>query len=485
MEQMKKFFFDIGWVLASTVINMGVGFLLRTMLARWLGATDLGLYTMVITIQEIAALVASVGIGVALVKYVAEWKDDKKQLYQGTSSGFINTIILGALGGVLLYFLSGMIAGLFNMPELANLLKILALALPFLCLLGTVNGLLNGLREMKTWASLTVLRSVLMALFTITPVMLGFGVQGVVIGMAITALVICIVSVFFTRRHIRLDLRNYLFYTKKVLAFGGWALGGNMVSLLTQQLDVIMTGLFLAVAQVGYYSTAITISSFFGLLPRAIQRITYPATSAYWSQGKHEALAEMINKSMKYTTCLLLPLALGVGFFSREILILIFGAEFAQAAVPLCILLIARVITGGTSVNVAASLGAVGRPELNLIPNSLALVTNIGLSILLIPSYGIVGAAIAVMVKELVCTPVFFALVVRVLHIKIDYRWFLLAFSSCGIAIGLFIAGTQVLNSYIVGSSILVIFIIFVLMVLLKKEDKALFKSLIYSVLRR
>jgi hypothetical protein len=63
--------------------------------------------------------------------------------------------------------------------------------------------------------------------------------------------------------------------------------------------------------------------------------------------------------------------------------------------------------------------------------------------------------------------------------------WFLLAFGSGGIATGLFIAGTQVLNPYIVGSSILIVFIIFVLMVLLKKEDRAIFKSLINSVLHR
>jgi stage V sporulation protein B len=485
VEQISKFFFDIGWVLVGTVVNMGVSFLLRMFLARWLGAADLGLYTMIITIQEIAALIASIGIGIALVKFVAEWINDKKQLYRVTSSSFLNTMLLNIAGSVLLFFLSGLIASLFKMPELVNLLKILAFALPLLGFLETAYGLFNGLREMKAWTFLMVFRSILMAIFTIVPVWLGFGIRGAVVGIGIAALGTSIWAALRMRKLIRWDLGDYLYYTKRVISFGGWALCGNLISILSKQIDIMMVGYFLVATQVGYYSTALTLSQFFALIPMAIQRIIFPAASTYFSQAKHGAVTDMIDKSMKYATCVLLPVALGVGFYSRQIITLAFGSEFHPAVIPLCILLVARVITGGTATTAAPLLGAAGRPELNLIPNSIAVVTIVGLSILFIPSYGITGAAVATALTLLVWTCIYFVLVIRVLHIKINFMWFLLAFGSGGIATGLFIAGTQVLNPYIVGSSILIVFIIFVLMVLLKKEDRAIFKSLINSVLHR
>ena len=43
MEQIRKFTFDVGWVIASSIVTLFLGFLLRPVLARWLGAADLGL----------------------------------------------------------------------------------------------------------------------------------------------------------------------------------------------------------------------------------------------------------------------------------------------------------------------------------------------------------------------------------------------------------------------------------------------------------
>ena len=86
---MRSFIFDVSWVLVSSAVNLVIVFFLRIILARWLGAFDLGLYTMVITVQEIATLVAGLGISVALTKYVAEYQDTKDRLFQIISSAFI------------------------------------------------------------------------------------------------------------------------------------------------------------------------------------------------------------------------------------------------------------------------------------------------------------------------------------------------------------------------------------------------------------
>lgn len=485
MEQVKKFTFDVGWVLISSVVTLLIGFLLRIVLARWLGAADLGLYQMVITVQGIAVLVATLGIPVALVKYVAEYKGNKEKLTQTVSSGLLSSILFGILVGILLYALSGTLAGIFHMPELAHLLKILAFALPFTSLFQALTGLLNGLRKMKTFASLLILQSILMIAFIIAFVRLGFGVEGAVLGIVPSVIGGGVFGLYLSRRFVHLSLQGFVQNAKKLVLFGSQMFGANTMGLILAYTDIIMIGFFLAAKDVGYYSVAVSLSMFFLIVPQAIQTITYPTTSEYWSQNNHQALSSMIDKSMKYSACILLPLGLGVGFFSREIITTIFGGEFIYAVSPLCVLLIARVIRGSTDVPVGGAFSGIGRPDIALKLDAISAGTNVGLNILLIPHFGILGAAIATTASLLLGTIIFLALMPRILKVKIDLRWYAWTMGLAGIAIALFLVGTQLINHYVVGSVILCAYIVLVFKLFLTKEDKAIFRLLASSLMSR
>lgn len=485
MEQVKKFTFDVGWVLISSVVTLLIGFLLRIVLARWLGAADLGLYQMVITVQGIATLIATLGIPVALVKYVAEYKDVKEKLTQTVSSGLLSSILFGILVGILLYALSGVLANVFHMPELARLLKILAFVLPFTSLFQALTGLLNGLRKMKTFASLLILQSILMIAFIIAFVRLGFGVEGAVLGIVLSVIGGCVFGLYRSRKFLHLSLQGLVQNAKKLVLFGSKMFGANAMGLILAYTDIILIGYFLTAEDVGYYSVAVSLSMFFLIVPQAIQTITYPATSEYWSQNNHQALSSMIDKSMKYSACILLPLGLGVGFFSREIITTIFGGEFIYAVLPLCILIIARVIRGGTIVPIGGSFSGIGRPDIALKLDTLSAGINVGLNILLIPHFGILGAAIATTASLLLGTIIFLALMPRILKVKIDLRWYAWTMGLAGIAVAIFLAGTNVVNPFIIGGIILCAYIASIFKFFLTKEDKTIFKSLAYTLLNR
>ena len=76
----RKFAFDVSWVFISQVITLATGFLLSVILGRFLGAAPFGLFTMTLTIYTIASMVAGIGIPTAIVKYVAEFKENKEKL---------------------------------------------------------------------------------------------------------------------------------------------------------------------------------------------------------------------------------------------------------------------------------------------------------------------------------------------------------------------------------------------------------------------
>jgi stage V sporulation protein B len=485
MKESRKYFFDIGWVLFSSVLNMIVGFFLRPFLARWLGVDDLGIYSMIITIKEFATLIATIGISASVVKFIAESKDDTNQISQISSSGLINSIVLSIFGAVVLYFFSGTIAKMLNMPELVTYIKIFAISLPPLCIIDTVTGLLNGLREMKERTYLLISNSVLMAILTLGPALLGFGIRGVVIGLVIVAFSTSALAIFYMRKHVIWDLANYKLHSRKILTFGWWILSGNIMSVIARQVDIMMVGHYLGTTQVGYYSAASTLSQLFFVVPGAMQAITYPATATYLAKGKKDDLQNMLDKSVKYATCILLPVALGVVIFRKEIITLIFGQKFIEAASALMILVIARVIYGGTTTSIASTISASGRPQLMLVPNFISIAINIGLGVILIPRFGITGASIATATALMVWTMIFFILVVRVMHINFDFRWFFRAIGSTCIAAIIFVLGVHVINMYILGACIICVQILFILRFLLTHDDREMIKSLICSIISR
>ncbi len=485
MEMERKFAFDVGWALVSSIITLVIAFLLRIVLARWLGAADLGLYTVVVTIHGFATLVATLGIPSALTKYVAEYKDDRNRLFQTTFAAFVSSIIFGLMVGALIFALSGILAGVFHMPELARLLKILAVVFPFTCILQTMVGLFNGLRQMRSYAYLEISRSLLMILSIVSLVWFGFGVEGAITGIIISFIGGCIFGLYLSRSFLHLNLQNLIQNVKKIVLFGSQITGVNALNLVTIQADIILIGYFMASKDVGYYSVAVGLGSFFLLIPQAFQRITYPATSEYWAQKNYRALIIMINKSMKYSACIVLPLGLGVGFFAEGIITILFGQEFIYAALPLWILLIARVIAGSTSSPVGGSITGAGRPDIALKLNALSCGINIVLNILLIPRYGITGAAIATAISLLAQAAIYLILMPRILMARIDIKWYARVMGFSCIAIALFLIGIKFINPYIVGGIILCGFIILVFRVFLTKEDRTTFGSLARSLMSR
>jgi O-antigen/teichoic acid export membrane protein len=77
MQPQKKFAFDVGITFLASVVTLPLGFVINILLGKYLGAGNLGLFRLTSTIYGITMLVAAIGIPAAIIKYVAEFKDDR------------------------------------------------------------------------------------------------------------------------------------------------------------------------------------------------------------------------------------------------------------------------------------------------------------------------------------------------------------------------------------------------------------------------
>jgi O-antigen/teichoic acid export membrane protein len=128
--------------------------------------------------------------------------------------------------------------------ELAPLLKILAFAIPFISFLDTWQGLLNGLREMKIYAYLLILRIFLTTMFIIALMELGFGVEGAVVGIVLAGVSGCILGIIYLKKYFRSNLKHFFSNVKRLILFGGQVCGANAVNFAANQVDVIILGYF-------------------------------------------------------------------------------------------------------------------------------------------------------------------------------------------------------------------------------------------------
>ncbi|GAH62278.1 unnamed protein product, partial [marine sediment metagenome] len=178
----EKFVSDIGITFIATAIQTALAFVVTVFLGRWVGAEDLGLYRLVLTVYGLTILLAGIGIPSTIIKFSAEFKNNKEKINEFISSSIIVLFLLGIIFSLLLYLLSGLIARLFDVTQLAGLIRILSIIYPFSLVNNILLSLLNGLREMKKFAIVIICRGSFTVLFTVILLYLNFKARGAVIG---------------------------------------------------------------------------------------------------------------------------------------------------------------------------------------------------------------------------------------------------------------------------------------------------------------
>ena len=189
-----------------------------------------------------------------------------------------------------------------------------------------------------------------------------------------------------------------------------------------------------------------------------------------------------MGKSMKYSTCLLLIVGLGVWFFAKEIIVFLFGQAFFSAILPLRILVIGTVLLGIFK-SIGGTLPAIGRPDLSRNIGVVGATANVVLNVSLIPRFGIAGAAVATISSFIIIAILSIYFIIKLTKLNLDVKWYISAFAITLLAMAVFSAFSKWINPYFLGSLILCIYIALFFLFFLTKEDKKTFKDLIYSTI--
>ena len=277
---------------------------------------------------------------------------------------------------------------------------------------------------MKTHAYATIIQSILMLCATLLLISIGYGVLGVVIGIILSSIGSCLYLVWILKKYFtKLTISQFKDNSKMMLLFGGQTVIANSVNMINYQADTLMVGYYLTKADVGFYGVAVVFAKLLWLIPDSIQRITYPMISEYHSNKMHETVRQVVTLTMKYTACISIIIGTSLLIFAKPIITMVFGISFIESVLPFYILVIGTMIFGIVK-SVNSLFASIGRVDLFAKMPAISAIFNIVLNLLLIPLYGITGAAMATVMSLLVYTIFMLYYMKKLLGIKHDVFWY-------------------------------------------------------------
>jgi O-antigen/teichoic acid export membrane protein len=153
-------------------------------------------------------------------------------------------------------------------------------------------------------------------------------------------------------------------------------------------------------AVVGWYGAAYRMVLILLFVPTALGSAIFPVMSRFYKTSP-DSLRHGVEKLLKYMTMLGIPLGIGTTLLAQRIIWVVFGAEFAPAAIALQVLIwsVVLVYVGGpigTLLQTTNRQGVVARIV------GISTLTNVVANLILIPRYSYVAAATIAVLSTLI-----------------------------------------------------------------------------------
>lgn len=379
------------------IVGTGLLFIFNVVIARLFGAEGTGIYYLALTVTTIAAVIGRFGLDNALIRFIAtsadqgEWGQVKSVYRQSMTLAAGFSLLVTAL----VFWLAPWVATtVFSEPGLIPLLHIMSLgvapsALVFLHA--------EALKAVKKPVLATVVQAIgisLLNLLLIFPLSRVLGLTGLAVAYLATQSLLLIVA-WLAWRHVTPDTRGAQgAFDVRVLVKTSWPLlWVASMSMIMQWTDTFMLGIWVSAAEVGVYGAAVRTAMLTSFIVVAANSVIAPKFAAMYAQDDLEGLGKLARSAARLLAALAFPVLFILTVFPSWVLSF-FGAEFTQGATALAILAIGQFVNVVTG-SVGYLLMMTGHEKLmqyNVIGSAL---TNILLNALLIPRFGILGAATA------------------------------------------------------------------------------------------
>ena len=385
----------------GTFIGTALGYFSRMIIARFLGSSDYGLISLSFVVLNIVATLSLVGFNTGIQRFVSFYKGKN-------DAGRIKGTILGALKicfplslilTMLIFFYADWIStNVFHDANLTPVLRIFTIGVPFLVLTTVFNSGTIGFQEIKYKIYTTfIFKDSFKLIAIVSFLVLGYGVIGASVGWVLAIIGMSVLAFYFLEKRVfpifntkvkAVSVDKELFFFSFPLIFAGIA------GLITSWTDTLMLGYFRTASEVGIYNVAMPTASLLGIVLSAFGIIFMPVATELYARNKIEDLRNIYSSVTKWIFAIVLPGFLLMSLFSTSIIIIMFGTEYVEGATALSILAVSYFVTALIGPG-GSLLATYGRTKIGMGCSFVGAGSNILFNFILIPMYGVTGAAIA------------------------------------------------------------------------------------------
>ena len=181
----------------------------------------------------------------------------------------------------------------------------------------------------------------------------------------------------------------------KLVRFGAWVTVSQVISPVLVYFDRMLIASFVSLGAVTLYTVPYEVMTRLRVIPSSMMSTLYPAFSERGLDGQEIQLQRLYERSIRYLSLLLLPGVFFLVALGSDVMTLWMGHDFARKTVSVIEILALGVLANGIAYAPYNMLQAVGRPDLTGKFHLLEMPFYLVLCFVLIPHWGITGAALA------------------------------------------------------------------------------------------
>jgi O-antigen/teichoic acid export membrane protein len=391
-------------IIVFTLSMVGVLFmyLLRLLLARKLSIAMYGLYFSALAIINLLVIVRDFGMRVTLAKYLSAYVAKKRYSLMKGLILFVARLhlVTSAIIAVVIWLSADYLAlNYFGYAQASLVMKLLAVVFFISFVEQIIVYILQGFQRMTLFSLVHPLNQAVILLSTYIFLEVGLDVFAPIVGALIvySMLPVFYGTYLFQRvfpQFLRVKSRIKRKQATQYLGFGLCISIAAAGSVLISNTDTVLITHFLTLTDVGVYQVALPIAMLLSFFAAAAANVVMPMASEMHSKKEHAQVRATITFFQKYLFVVVVPAAM-LFFLYPEILIRIFfGEKFLTGAMTLRVLVFGSLLYSVAVMNQNIFFG-IGRPRITTENILVAAFTNLVLNVMLIPQYGIIGAAVA------------------------------------------------------------------------------------------
>ena len=407
--------------LAAQAIRIVVNGLVILLLTRYLLTPDeYGLLFLILAIFGSSLLFSRLGIQNSAARYVTEYRElDPGQVRNIVRTSLAAIGVTSLLVAVSLVIFREPIAGLFDEPSLAPLLALGFFYVCFRTLNNYMYKLFQGLDFITRSALISICSQLGILVGVVSLTALGYGVMGALSGYVVgysAGTFVGVVLLFRTLRGYDVEpMESGL--RRRILEYSFPLAVTNAANILYKRVDILLVGFFLTPLAVAYYTLARQLSDFMIAPADALGFTISPSYGEYKAKDDTQRAAEIYEVAFEHTILFYIPAAVGLVLVAEPAVEYVFGEDYL-GAVPVIQVLSIFIVLQALDKITNDGLDYLGRAKHRAIVKMSTGGLNFGLNLVLIPTIGVVGAAISTVIGY----GIMMSINIYLIHVELSLR---------------------------------------------------------------